>query len=107
MPWEPVTLNDGHSMPTIAYGTWLIGSGQAAVDQVWQALSVGFEHVDTAQAYRNEQQAGQALKDSGLSRSDVFVTTKWSGLDGLDIETSIQNSLKNASCRKYETIALC
>lgn len=51
--------------------------------------------LDTAQSYRNEVEAGQALKESGLSRSDVFITTKYSGLDGLDIPTSIQNSLKN------------
>lgn len=51
-------------------------------------------HPDTAQIYRNEVEAGQAFKESGLARSDVFITTKWSGMDGLDIPTSIQNSLK-------------
>ena len=51
--------------------------------------------LDTAQIYRNELEAGQAIKESGLSRSDIFVTTKWSGMDGLDIPTSIDNSLKN------------
>ena len=50
---------------------------------------------DTAQVYRNEAEAGQAFKESGLARDDVFITTKWSGLGGLDIQTSIQNSLKN------------
>ena len=50
---------------------------------------------DTAQSYRNETEAGKALKESGLARKDVFITTKYSGLNGLDIETSIQNSLKN------------
>lgn len=52
---------------------------------------------DTAQSYRNEVEAGQALKDSGLARSDVFVTTKFSGSDGLDVPTSIRNSVKNVS----------
>jgi diketogulonate reductase-like aldo/keto reductase len=50
---------------------------------------------DTAQVYRNEAEAGLAIRDSGLGRNDIFITTKYSGLDGLDIETSIQNSLKN------------
>lgn len=55
------------------------------------------EYKDTAQIYRNEVEAGKAFKDSGLARSEVFITTKWSGMDGLDIPTSIQNSLKNVS----------
>ncbi|TDL18671.1 Aldo/keto reductase [Rickenella mellea] len=95
MPWDAVSLNDGTVMPSIAFGTWKIGNGQGPIDQVEQALSVGFEHVDTAQAYGNEAEAGQALKESGLARDEIFVTTKYSGRDGLDIETSIHNSLKN------------
>ena len=53
------------------------------------------KHIDTAQAYRNETEAGQALRESGLARKDVYITTKYSGTDGADIETSIQDSLKN------------
>lgn len=58
-------------------------------------------YIDTAQAYGNEEEAGRAFHESGLARSDVFITTKFSGRDGLDIETSIQNSLKNV--RTYST----
>ena len=50
---------------------------------------------DTAQYYWNEADAGLAIRESGLDRHDIFITTKYSGVDGLDIETSIQNSLKN------------
>lgn len=50
---------------------------------------------DTAQAYRNEYEAGIAIKESGLDRKDLYITTKFSGRDGLDIPTSINNSLKN------------
>lgn len=56
-------------------------------------------HADTAQSYRNELEVGIALQESGLKREDVYITTKYSGLNGLDIETSIQNSLKNV--RKF------
>ena len=52
---------------------------------------------DTAQVYRNEEEAGKAVRESGLARNEIFITTKYSGLNGLDIETSIQNSLKNVS----------
>lgn len=53
--------------------------------------------LDTAQSYRNEVEAGKAIRESGLAREEIYVTTKYSGLDGLDIETSIQNSLANVS----------
>ncbi|KAI0691430.1 NADP-dependent oxidoreductase domain-containing protein [Cytidiella melzeri] len=96
MPWSTIKLNDGHSIPSIAFGTWTLGNGQQSIDKVDQAISVGFNHIaDTAQSYRNETEAGQALHESGLDRKDVFITTKYSGTNGLDIETSIQNSLKN------------
>lgn len=95
MPWDPIQLNDGNVIPSIAFGTWTLGNGQGPIDQVEQAISVGFNHIDTAQIYRNEAEAGQAVRESGLARKDIFITTKYSGLNGLDIETSIQNSLKN------------
>lgn len=95
MPWDLIKLNDGHAIPSIAYGTWALGNGQNPVDYVDQALSVGFNHIDTAQDYRNEVETGIAIRESGLARSDVYITTKYSGVDGLDIETSIHNSLRN------------
>ncbi|GBE84651.1 Aldo/keto reductase [Sparassis latifolia] len=95
MTWDLIKLNDGYSIPSIAYGTWTLGQGQSTIDHVDEALSVGFEHIDTAQSYRNEREAGLAFAESGLARTDVFITTKYSGLDGLDVETSIQNSLEN------------
>ncbi|KAF5354178.1 hypothetical protein D9756_007083 [Leucocoprinus leucothites] len=95
MPWETIELNDGNKIPSIAFGTWTLGNGQAPIDQVEQAISVGFSHVDTAQSYRNEEEAGKAVRESGLAREDIFITTKYSGTNGLDIQTSITNSLKN------------
>ncbi|KAF7982749.1 hypothetical protein HWV62_26636 [Athelia sp. TMB] len=95
MPWETVKLNDGSKVPSIAYGTWKRGNGQESIDLVDQAFAAGFDHIDTAQAYRNETEAGIAIRESGLKREEIFVTTKYSGVDGLDVQTSIQNSLKN------------
>jgi len=95
MPWDTINLNDGNSIPSIAFGTWKIGNGQGPIDQVDQAISVGFNHVDTAQSYQNEAEAGIAIRESGLARHEIFITTKYSGLNGLDIPTSINNSLKN------------
>ncbi|KIM43783.1 hypothetical protein M413DRAFT_443681 [Hebeloma cylindrosporum] len=93
MPWENKKFNDGNSIPGIGFGTWKIPVGETTTGQVDQAISVGFSHIDTAQAYRNEAEAGKAIRESGLPREDIFVTTKYSGLGGLDIETSIKDSL--------------
>jgi diketogulonate reductase-like aldo/keto reductase len=62
-------------MPILGIGTWL-ARGDDARAAVAAALEVGYRHVDTARMYRNEEQVGRALADSGLDRGDVFVTTK-------------------------------
>jgi len=95
MPWDPIPLNDGREIPSIGFGTWKIGNGDGPISQVDQAISLGFSHVDTAQSYRNEAEAGVAIRESGLERKEIFITTKYSGLNGLDIKTSIKNSLQN------------
>ncbi|KAF8553123.1 Aldo/keto reductase [Imleria badia] len=93
MPWDSIRMNSGDSIPSIAFGTWTLGNGQGPIDQVMQALDNGFNHIDTAQVYRNEAEVGTALRETGLSRSDVFITTKYSGTNGLDIDSSIRNSV--------------
>ncbi|KIJ62492.1 hypothetical protein HYDPIDRAFT_176559 [Hydnomerulius pinastri MD-312] len=95
MPWDLIRLNSGYSIPSIGFGTWTLGNGQGPIDQVEQALDSGYNHIDTAQSYRNEAEAGTAFHESGLSRADVFITTKYSGTNGLDIDTSIHNSVTN------------
>ena len=54
--------------------------------------------------YGNEEEAGRAVRESGLAREDVFITTKYSRSNGLDIETSIHNSLKNVRHHPYPPI---
>ncbi|KAJ7063895.1 Aldo/keto reductase, partial [Mycena amicta] len=95
MPWNEIPLNDGRSIPSLAFGTWKMGNGDGPITQVDQALGLGFDHVDTAQAYRNEYEAGVAIRDSGLPRDELFVTTKYSGVDGKGIEQSVKESLAN------------
>ncbi|KAF7312873.1 Aldo-keto reductase [Mycena kentingensis (nom. inval.)] len=97
MPWSDLPLNDGtgRTIPSLAFGTWKMGNGDAPITQVDQALGVGFNHVDTAQAYRNEYEAGVAIRESGLPREELFITTKYSGVDGKGIKQSVQESLAN------------
>ena len=70
-----VDLGKGVSMPMVGFGTWQL-QGQSAYDATRHALRAGYRHVDTATMYRNEDQVGRAIADSGLDRADVFVTTK-------------------------------
>jgi 2,5-diketo-D-gluconate reductase A len=75
MAQPTVTLSNAAEMPLLGFGTWQL-RGRAAYSAVRHALEVGYRLIDTATMYRNEAEIGRALRDSGLSRSDVFVTTK-------------------------------
>ena len=70
-----IKLANGLEVPTLAYGTWLIKNSDAE-ECVKTALELGYRHIDTAQAYGNEEGVGKGIKNSGLAREDVFVTTK-------------------------------
>ncbi len=70
-----VTLNGGSEMPLLGFGTWQI-TGREAVDATVAALRSGYRHLDTATVYENEAQVGEAIRDSGVSRDDLFITTK-------------------------------
>ena len=70
------TLANGVKIPAIGFGTWQIPSGDIAYNSVKEALKAGYRHIDTAQAYGNEASVGQAIVDSGIDRSEIFVTSK-------------------------------
>lgn len=68
-------LISGREMPALGFGTWQL-TGDRAYDAVCLALEVGYRHVDTATMYRNETHVGRAVHDSGISREELFITTK-------------------------------
>ncbi|MGZ4631028.1 MAG: aldo/keto reductase [Actinomycetes bacterium] len=70
-----ITLNDGTSIPQLGFGVFQIDPAETA-KAVGLALDAGYRHIDTAEMYGNEKQVGQALRASGLDRSDVYVTSK-------------------------------
>jgi len=72
---EHFTLANGLPIPKLGFGTWKTPN-DVAPQAVQDALAVGYRHVDTARVYRNEVGVGQGLKDSGVAREEVFVTTK-------------------------------
>ena len=70
------TLANGVKIPAIGFGTWQVPPGDIAYNSVKEALKAGYRHIDTAQAYGNEASVGQAIRDSGIDRSEIFVTSK-------------------------------
>lgn len=70
-----VRLPGGGGMPMLGFGTWQL-SGRHAYESVRAALDVGYRHLDTATMYANEAEVGRAVRDSGIPREQVFITTK-------------------------------
>ena len=70
-------LADGNSIPLLGLGVWQVENSSECVDAVRWALELGYRHIDTAQAYGNETSVGQGLRESGVPRDDVFITTKF------------------------------
>jgi 2,5-diketo-D-gluconate reductase A len=70
-------LADGNEMPVLGLGVWQVPNGPECVNAVRWALDLGYRHIDTAQAYGNEDSVGQALRESGVPREQVFITTKF------------------------------
>jgi len=84
-PAPTLTLANGVEMPQLGLGTWPMNDGEAEV-AVARALDIGYRLIDTAENYGNERGVGQGIRKSGVSRAEVFVTTKfnrqWHSLDG-------------------------
>ena len=73
---EEFTLSNGVMMPKIGFGTWQITDLAEAYDATAAALACGYRHIDTARVYGNEESVGRAVRDSGIPRSELFVTSK-------------------------------
>ena len=78
-----LTLNNGNKIPQLGFGVWQVDADEV-VEPVRIALETGYRHVDTAAAYDNEEGVGQAIRESGVSRDELFVTTKlWNADHGV------------------------
>lgn len=69
-------LINGIEIPKIGFGTWQVPNGDIAYNSVLFALKNGYRHIDTANAYGNEESVGRAVRESGIPRNEIFVTTK-------------------------------
>ncbi len=73
---EYIKLNDGNKIPVLGFGTYQIPADGSTYKAVLEALKIGYRHIDTAVAYFNEAEVGKAIKDSGIPREEIFVTSK-------------------------------
>lgn len=73
---QKVLLNDGNAIPAVGFGVFMIPSGGPACEATLEALKAGYRHIDTAAAYFNEEDVGKAVRDSGIPREEIFVTSK-------------------------------
>lgn len=71
-----IKLNDGNEIPAMGFGTFQIPNDGSTYQAVKEALSAGYRHFDTAVAYFNEAEAGQAIRESGIKRDEIWVTSK-------------------------------
>nr|WP_182103929.1 aldo/keto reductase [Niallia taxi] len=91
-----VKLNNGVEMPKFGLGVFKVQEGQEVIDSVKAAIKAGYISIDTAAVYKNEEGVGQGIKESGVDREKLFITTKvWNADQGYDstlaaFETSIQ-----------------
>lgn len=83
------TLANDIKIPIVGFGTWQTPDGEVAVSSVKAALQEGYRHIDTAQAYKNEEGVGRAIKESGIPREEIFLTTKlWNKNHSYDLTMS-------------------
>ena len=73
---EYITLNDGNKIPAVGFGVFMIPNDGSTYKAVTEALKAGYRHIDTAAAYFNESEVGSAVRDSGIPREEIFITSK-------------------------------
>ncbi|MCC8023883.1 MAG: aldo/keto reductase [Clostridium sp.] len=71
-----VALNDGNRIPAVGFGVFMIPNDGSTYKAVREALRAGYRHIDTAAAYFNEAEVGKAVRDSGIAREEIFITSK-------------------------------
>lgn len=82
---DTFVLSNGVKIPCVGFGTWKIPGDETVVNAVKEAIKAGYRHVDTAAIYFNEEGVGQAIKECGVPRSEIFVTSKlWNSEQGYE-----------------------
>src|SRR3569833_2331026 len=87
-------LDAGTSIPLLGLGVWQVADGPECVDAVVAALESGYRHIDTAQAYENEESVGEGIRQSGIPRDEIYITTKFFPRRGRDPVAEAERSLQ-------------
>lgn len=89
------TFKNGNTIPSLGFGTWKL-NGDDALNSTRKALEIGYRHIDTADKYGNHLEVGRAIKDSGIDRKDIFLTTKvwYSDLEVDNLRAAAERFLK-------------
>lgn len=97
---KTATLNSGHKIPTLGYGTWQAAPGEVGAG-VYEALKAGYRHLDLAKVYQNQAEVGEGIKKAladvpGLKREDIFITSKlWNNAhDPSKVEAALDDTLQ-------------
>ena len=93
-------LNNGVGIPVLGFGTWKAKDGEEAYQATLAALKAGYRHIDTAAIYKNEESVGRAIKDSGVPREELFITTKLWNDNHTYEEAQEITKIGRASCRE-------
>lgn len=92
MSLPSIEFHNGQTIPQLGFGVWKAGEGEC-YSAVRSALEVGYRHIDTARIYGNEEDVGRAIKDSGVPREQIFVTTKLWNSDQPKAQSAFDESL--------------
>ncbi|KAJ3757383.1 aldo/keto reductase [Lentinula raphanica] len=94
------TLNDGTKMPSVGMGCWMgvPGGDERVYHMCLNAIKAGYRHFDTAAGYGNEKQVGRAIRDSGIPRNEIFLTTKLPNPAHAKVREAFEESLKALDC---------
>lgn len=91
---EYLTLNNGVQMPLAGFGTFMLG-GETCINAVAAAIENGYRMIDTAEAYGNEKEVGEGIRQSGIDRKELFLVTKVNFKSYENAEQSVLQSLAN------------
>ncbi len=105
---EYLTLNNGVKMPLAGFGTFKIADAAECEKNVASAIDAGYRLIDTAQAYGNEEYVGNAVKNCGVARDELFITTKlwFRNFEKADAEKSLNESLKKLQLDYVDMVLL-
>lgn len=105
---DTFTLTNGYEIPVLGYGTWQVTNPEECVEGVINAVKSGYRHIDTAQMYGNEEYVGEGIRQSGIPREELFITTKINNINhGYDaVRKSTDESLEKLGLEYLDLVLI-